>query len=566
MVETETCLKLKCLRSANGGEYIDGGFKEYCAAQGIIIEKTTLGTPQQNGIGGKIIRSRNVIFNENVMYKDKSSIVSETTLKESEFVRFDDLLEITVHDRDACDDESESGASTPIVPQSVLEQPLQLQFAELPSGKNALHNKWLYRVKPEHDDNKRYKARLVVKGFQQKQNIDYSKIFSLVVKLTTIIMLLSMVATEDRFLEQLDVKTTFLHGDLEEDINLKGSWYNVLHTDVGEKSESTCTPACFAPSNFLGTSPLQLGNKMFQCSTLSAARLPYIFAPGELPGNQRATKPDKHRSRDANQIETQRAVKMSGSFLRSGGLRSARELLLRTRFPVSSGLVRESAQRPRAYVNSFPAGSKVGRNSSSHLSPAAYSALSSAASRNGFVCWYLGMIEARPILTKSITSGVIFIAADITSQMVTLSASASLDWIRTLRMASYGTLVAGPALHLWFNFASRIIPERDVISTLKKIFIGQTCFGPIMTSIFFSLNAGLQGESASEILARLRRDLIPTLLNGLLYWPICDFVTFRFVPVRLQPLVSNSFSFVWTIYLTYMASLQKVSAPQIAAN
>ena len=41
MVETETFLKEKCLRSDNGGEYIDGGFSEYCAAQGIRMEKTS---------------------------------------------------------------------------------------------------------------------------------------------------------------------------------------------------------------------------------------------------------------------------------------------------------------------------------------------------------------------------------------------------------------------------------------------------------------------------------------------------------------------------------------------
>ena len=46
MVEIETSLKVKCLRSDNGGEYIDGGFSEYCAAQGIRMEKTIPGTPQ----------------------------------------------------------------------------------------------------------------------------------------------------------------------------------------------------------------------------------------------------------------------------------------------------------------------------------------------------------------------------------------------------------------------------------------------------------------------------------------------------------------------------------------
>ena len=45
MVETETGLKVKYLRSDNGGEYIDGGFSEYCVAQGIRMEKTILGTP-----------------------------------------------------------------------------------------------------------------------------------------------------------------------------------------------------------------------------------------------------------------------------------------------------------------------------------------------------------------------------------------------------------------------------------------------------------------------------------------------------------------------------------------
>ena len=50
MVETETGLKVKCLRSDNREKYIYGGFSEYCAAQGIRMEKTIPGTPQQNGV------------------------------------------------------------------------------------------------------------------------------------------------------------------------------------------------------------------------------------------------------------------------------------------------------------------------------------------------------------------------------------------------------------------------------------------------------------------------------------------------------------------------------------
>ncbi len=59
MVETETGQKLKCLRSDNGGEYIDGGFKKFCVANGIRMEKTIPGTPQQNGVAEHMNRTLN---------------------------------------------------------------------------------------------------------------------------------------------------------------------------------------------------------------------------------------------------------------------------------------------------------------------------------------------------------------------------------------------------------------------------------------------------------------------------------------------------------------------------
>ena len=59
MVETETDLKVKCLRLDNGGEYIDGGFNEYYAAHGIRMEKTIPGTPQQNEVVERMNRTLN---------------------------------------------------------------------------------------------------------------------------------------------------------------------------------------------------------------------------------------------------------------------------------------------------------------------------------------------------------------------------------------------------------------------------------------------------------------------------------------------------------------------------
>ena len=76
-------------------------------------------------------------------------------------------------------------------------------------------------LKEEDGGKKWYKARLVVKGFAQKKGIDFDEIFSPIVKMTSIRIILGLVALEDLHLEQLDVKTYFLHGDLEEDIYMQ---------------------------------------------------------------------------------------------------------------------------------------------------------------------------------------------------------------------------------------------------------------------------------------------------------------------------------------------------------
>ncbi|XP_004289787.1 PREDICTED: PXMP2/4 family protein 4-like [Fragaria vesca subsp. vesca] len=200
-------------------------------------------------------------------------------------------------------------------------------------------------------------------------------------------------------------------------------------------------------------------------------------------------------------------------------------------------------------------------SSSAFFSAKPSSSSSAASSSTGLVAWYLGLVKNRPVLTKSITAALIYTAADLSSQ--TIAKSDSYDPVRTLRMAAYGMVILGPSLHFWFNFMAKTFPKRDMLSTLKKMAMGQGVYGPTMTVVFFSVNAFLQGENGGEVFDRLKRDLVPTLLSGVMYWPMCDFITFRFIPVHLQTLVSNGFSYLWTIYLTYMASLEKASAVAI---
>ena len=94
------------------------------------------------------------------------------------------------------------------------------KLTQLPKGKKAIGCKWVFAKKegfPNKED-VRYKARLVAKGFAQREGIDYNEVFSPVVKHSSIRILLALVAQLNLELAQLDVKTAFLHGDLEEEI------------------------------------------------------------------------------------------------------------------------------------------------------------------------------------------------------------------------------------------------------------------------------------------------------------------------------------------------------------
>uniref|UniRef100_A0ACD5UZL7 Uncharacterized protein n=1 Tax=Avena sativa TaxID=4498 RepID=A0ACD5UZL7_AVESA len=90
----------------------------------------------------------------------------------------------------------------------------------LPKQKKAVRCKWIFKKKEglSPKEPSRYKARLVAEGFSQIPGIDYNDVFSPVVKHSSIRTFFSIVAMRDLDLEQLDVKTAFLYGELDEEI------------------------------------------------------------------------------------------------------------------------------------------------------------------------------------------------------------------------------------------------------------------------------------------------------------------------------------------------------------
>ncbi|GJX31721.1 zinc finger, CCHC-type containing protein [Tanacetum coccineum] len=95
-------------------------------------------------------------------------------------------------------------------------------LSDLPPGCKSLGCKWIFKKKMKVDGAiDKFKARLVIQGFRQKEGIDYFDTYAPVARITTIRLLLALAAIHNLVIHQMDVKTAFLNGDLDEELYMK---------------------------------------------------------------------------------------------------------------------------------------------------------------------------------------------------------------------------------------------------------------------------------------------------------------------------------------------------------
>ncbi|KAH9668902.1 Integrase catalytic domain-containing protein [Citrus sinensis] len=221
-VELESSKRIKCLRTDNGGEYTDGEFLAFCKQEGIQRQLTIAYTPQQNGVAERMdktlterirdmLRTAAPVHEEQEPIKSKAPEVRRSTCERqpptchSEYVTEINVAYcLLTEDGEPSTFHEVLNSSDVAFWMTAMQEEIEAlhknktwELIPLPHGRKAIGNKWVYKIKRDDNDQvERYRARLVVKGYAQKEGIDFNEIFSSV----------------------LDVKTAFLHGELKEEI------------------------------------------------------------------------------------------------------------------------------------------------------------------------------------------------------------------------------------------------------------------------------------------------------------------------------------------------------------
>ncbi|GJS17702.1 retrotransposon protein, putative, ty1-copia subclass [Tanacetum coccineum] len=246
-VENQLGKTIKALRSDRGGEYISQEFKDYLKACGIVQQLTPPYTPQHNGVSERrnrtlldMVRSmmnlttlplsfwdyalESATMHTNMVPTRRSERTHRAPERlclnvEVEEHSLGDLNEPTSYKAAMLDSESDKWIDAMNAEMQSMIDNMVWVLVDLPPNCKTVGSKWLFKIKTDMDGNVHtYKARLVAKGYTQLYGVDYEETFSPVADIRAIRILISIAAFYDYEIWQIDVKTAFLNGHLDEDI------------------------------------------------------------------------------------------------------------------------------------------------------------------------------------------------------------------------------------------------------------------------------------------------------------------------------------------------------------
>ncbi|KAL3848724.1 hypothetical protein ACJIZ3_010606 [Penstemon smallii] len=123
------------------------------------------------------------------------------------------------------------------------------------------------------------------------------------------------------------------------------------------------------------------------------------------------------------------------------------------------------------------------------------------------------------------------------------------DWIRALRMTSYGFLLYGPGSYAWYQFLDHCMPKQSVENLMMKVILNQVVLGPSVIAVVFAWNNLWLGK-LDELPHKYKKDALPTLLTGFRFWIPVSILNFWLIPLQARVAFMSMGSIFWNFYLS----------------
>ncbi|KAE8800188.1 protein Mpv17 [Hordeum vulgare] len=150
---------------------------------------------------------------------------------------------------------------------------------------------------------------------------------------------------------------------------------------------------------------------------------------------------------------------------------------------------------------------------------------------------------------QAVTAACLTLTGDTIAQAIIPDLLMNHDWLRGLRIASYGFLLYGPGSYAWYQFLDRCMPQPTLATLSAKVLLNQIVLGPCVISVIFAWNNLWLGK-LSELPSKYQNDALPTLLDGFKFWIPVSIVNFGMIPLPARVAFMSSCSIFWNFYLS----------------
>uniref|UniRef100_A0A3P9KZY5 Peroxisomal membrane protein 2 n=1 Tax=Oryzias latipes TaxID=8090 RepID=A0A3P9KZY5_ORYLA len=174
---------------------------------------------------------------------------------------------------------------------------------------------------------------------------------------------------------------------------------------------------------------------------------------------------------------------------------------------------------------------------------------------------YLILLKKYPILTKSLSSGLLSALGNLLSQILEARKKAKIgtpaneiNVAGAARYAVFGMLITGPVSHFVYQLMELWMPTTDPFCIVKRLLLDRFIFAPGFLLLFYFVMNILEAKGWEDFEKKMRSSYWTALKMNWKVWTPFQFININFVPVQFRVLFANFIALFWYAYL---ASVRK---------